>query len=80
MKKIVLLFVFLLSVISMSTHAQTVKFSKVKINLEANPNALMRLASLGVGIDHGQLREGVSFTSDFSAAEVAIMKNNNFSY
>jgi len=80
MKKIVLLFVFLLSVISMSTHAQATKFSKVKINLDSDPTALMRLATLGVGIDHGQLREGVSFTSDFSAAEVAIMKNNNFSY
>jgi photosystem II stability/assembly factor-like uncharacterized protein len=80
MKKIVLLFVFLLSVISMSTHAQAVKFSKVKINLDSDPTVLMRLATLGVGIDHGQLREGVSFTSDFSSAEVAIMKNNNFSY
>ena len=80
MKKIILLFLFACNMVCMYTSAQAVKFSKVKINLEANPNALMRLASLGVGIDHGQLREGVSFTSDFSAAEVAIMKNNNIRY
>ena len=80
MKKIIVLTLFVFSMFSMYTHAQAVKFSKVKINLEANPNALIHLASLGVGIDHGQLREGVSFTSDFSAAEVAIMKNNNIGY
>lgn len=80
MKKIIVLSLFVFSMFSMYTHAQAVKFSKVKINLEANPNALIHLASFGVGIDHGQLREGVSFTSDFSAAEVAIMKNNNIGY
>lgn len=80
MKKIIVLTLFVFSMFSMYTHAQGVKFSKVKINLESNPNALIHLASLGVGIDHGQLREGVSFTSDFSAAEVAIMKNNNIGH
>ncbi len=80
MKKFILFLVFATSLFSISSFAQNTKYSKVKINLDAKPNELTRLAALGVGIDHGLYREGVSFTSDFSATEIAIMKNNNFSY
>ena len=80
MKKFILFLVFALSMFTVTSFAQNTKYSKVKINLDSKPNELTRLAALGVGIDHGLYREGVSFTSDFSADEIAIMKNNNFNY
>ncbi len=53
-------------------------YSRVKIY--TGDDGLSRLAEAGVTVDHGECKKGFYFISDFSAAEVAIMKEMGFSY
>ena len=69
-----------LSFYSLNTFGQKKTYSKVKIYLDNKPDELNRLSKLGVAIDHGIYREGVSFTSDFSWNEIQIMKKNGAKY
>lgn len=56
--------------------AQT--YSKIKIYTDAS--GLQKLAELGVPVDHGELKRGYSFTSDFSADEIEIIASNGFMF
>ena len=58
--------------------SQSQKYSRVKIYADAN--GLAKLAEAGVCIDHGDVKHNVYFTSDFSAAEIDIVKQNGFKY
>ena len=59
-----------------STFAQN--YSRVKVF--ANEEQLLKLSNLGVTVDHGVHKEGVFFISDFSKAEIAVMKQYDFNY
>lgn len=61
-----------------SIFAQTLNYSKVKINTDAA--GLQQLAELGVAIDHGEYKPDHFFISDFSELEIAIMEQNGFNY
>lgn len=71
MNKLVIL---LLTLITTYTYSQD--YSRVKINTDSD--GLKQLAELGVAIDHGTVKQGYFFISDFSASEIDIMRNNGF--
>ncbi len=77
-----LLVFFLFLTFSMSeaerAFSQSRKYSRVKIY--ADGNGLAKLAEAGVCIDHGDVKHNVYFTSDFSATEINIVKQNGFKY
>lgn len=66
----------LLLLCSISIFAQD--YSRVKIY--ANPIGLKALSDLGVTVDHGTYKQNTFFISDFSAAELQIVKDNNYQY
>lgn len=52
--------------------------SRIKINLIGRD--LLDLAKAGLEVDHGVLEKNRSFTSDFSMAEIELIKNLDFQY
>lgn len=68
----------LLVLVFFSVTAFTQDYSRVKVF--ANDQDLYRLGQLGVTVDHGFHKEGVFFISDFSKAEIDIMKQHEFDY
>jgi carboxypeptidase T len=74
--KIKLFFVFIL--IHTLLLAQTEKYSRVKILLNAGTKSISELQKLGLEVDHGDYRSNESFTSDFSFDEIALIKKAGF--
>lgn len=75
MKHLLLLPLLLLAFFSFG---QTEKYSRVKIYTDES--GIVQLAKAGVTLDHGELKKGFWFTSDFSATEIAIVRSNGFKY
>ncbi len=71
------LFLPLLFLVSF-TFSQTEKYSRVKIY--ADELGIVQLAKAGVAMDHGEMKKGFYFISDFSATEISIIKANGFNY
>lgn len=71
MKKLLLLSLLLSS---FSSFAQT--YSRAKIY--ADYNGLVRLAELGLAIDHGTIKRETFIISDFSDTEISLAKENGF--
>ncbi len=64
---------------SFSLAAQTEGFHRAKIYY-SDAAQLERLAQLGVDLDHGQHKKGYSYESDFSAAELAKVREAGLEY
>ena len=73
MKHLIVLLLLCLSVFCV--HSQT-KYSKAKVYFEGKP--LSDLAQLGVETDHGVLKRGVFFISNFSEDEIRIISEAGF--
>src|SRR3972149_4502605 len=58
--------------------SQETKYSRVKIY--TGKDGLTELARLGIAVDHGEIKKGVFFISDFSAEEIELIKSNGFKY
>jgi carboxypeptidase T len=56
--------------------AQNARYSKVKVY--ADERGIMQLAELGICVDHGELKKGFWFVSDFSAEELSLIKSAGF--
>jgi carboxypeptidase T len=74
MNKLLLTLVSIWSIVVLFGQEQ---YSRVKIFTDSK--GLQSLAELGVGVDHGTLKQGVFFISDFSASEIQTITNNGFS-
>ncbi len=77
MKSILLLCALAFTVFNLS--AQTEGFHRAKIYY-SDAAQLERLGQLGVDLDHGQHKQGYSFESDFSAAELAKVREAGLEY
>lgn len=73
-----LLFLFLFIAAGIFAQTQTEKFSRVKIFTDEL--GIVQLAQAGLAVDHGELKQGVWFTSDFSETEIAIVRSLGFRY
>ena len=77
MRSVLLSCVFCLFALTLS--AQTVGFHRVKI-FYSDAAQFARLAEMGVDLDHGRHKVGHSYESDFSAAELAIVRAAGLDY
>jgi hypothetical protein len=77
MRSILLLFSLVLTTLALS--AQTEGFHRAKIYY-SDAAQLARLAELGVDTDHGRHKQGHSYESDFSAAELAKVREAGLEY
>lgn len=77
MRSILLLFTLVFTTLSLS--AQTEGFHRAKI-FYSDAAQLARLAELGVDTDHGRHKQGHSYESDFSAAELAKVREAGLEY
>ncbi len=75
-KHLTLLICFVLTCGTLFSQIQ--KYSRVKVY--TGTEGLSRMASLGVVVDHGYHKKGVFYTSDFSEAELAIIKQCGLKY
>jgi len=53
------------------------KYSRAKIYLD-NAHTINKLSSLGLAVDHGEHKKNTFFISDFSASEIAQVRNAGF--
>lgn len=74
-----LFFLFFLSLITLGLSAQTEGFHRAKVYY-SDAAQLVRLAELGVDLDHGYHKQGHSYESDFSAAELALVREAGLEY
>ncbi len=72
MKSLLLMLFVLLSIFS---YSQSQNYSKVKIY--ANNETLAKLAELGLPVDHGTRKDNTFLITDFSDAEIQILRDNN---
>ena len=70
---------FLLASFSLSLFAAPPRYDRVRIHLDAT-HTILSLAVMGLEVDHGDYRKGVSFTSDFSEQEIQKLKNAGYTY
>lgn len=56
----------------------TEKYSRIKIFLDGKK--MSEIASLEIAVDHGEYIKGESFTTDLSATEIEILKQNKIRY
>jgi hypothetical protein len=56
----------------------TEKYSRIKILL--NGKSMAEIAALGLAVDHGEYIKGSSFTTDLSATEISVLKQEHISY
>jgi carboxypeptidase T len=59
--------------------AQQQRYDRVKIYLDA-AHTIRQLSSLGIETDHGDYRQGYTFTSDFSESEERMIRQGGFRY
>jgi carboxypeptidase T len=72
------LFIFFL-VIAIQVFAQQEQYSRVEILFD-DQHSMEFLGSLGLEIEHGQVKRNHSFTSDFSASELALLRQYGFQF
>ena len=78
MKKFLLVFLLFGAAHVFAQSIPTEKYSRVKIYIgEAE---IIQLAQAGLTFDHGEMKKGYWFISDFSETEIAIVKEKGFSY
>ncbi len=81
-KHLLLLFAFIATTSFAQTaqteDLQTEKYSRVKIFTDVP--GIIRLAEAGVAADHGEMKKGFWYISDFSETEIAIVRNQGFSF
>ncbi|MFM2226621.1 MAG: hypothetical protein RJA07_2823 [Bacteroidota bacterium] len=75
MKKIIFVVLILSSQLLL---AQTEKYSRAKVFLNEPGKTIKDLQTLGIAVDHGEYKKGISFTSDFSATELKSINNAGF--
>lgn len=75
--KLILVAILLLS--GILSFAQQQKYDRLLIHLDAS-HSIQQLAALGLEVDHGIYKKGISFSSDFSAAEEQSIGHAGFSY
>ncbi|MDQ3101390.1 MAG: immune inhibitor A, partial [Bacteroidota bacterium] len=73
-KAIIVLF---LPLMTMPLLAQT-QHSRVQISLEGRKDAMEALATLGIAVDHGEVKPGTWIRTDLSNTEIAIVQGNGF--
>jgi carboxypeptidase T len=73
-KSLSLLFFFVSSIV----FAQTEKYSRIKIY--ADEIGIIELAKAGLSFDHGEMKQGLWFSSDFSESEISIVKSKGYKY
>lgn len=78
MKKYALLIFTFIVANAFAQIPQTEKYSRIKIY--ADEQGVIQLAQAGLAVDHGEMKKGFWFTSDFSESEIAIVKAKGFSY
>lgn len=78
MKKYLLLFFVFIIANSFAQKIQTEKYSRIKIYTDEL--GMAQLAQAGLAVDHGEMKKGFWFISDFSETEIAIIKEKGFSY
>jgi carboxypeptidase T len=66
----------LIASLSLSMLSQAQEYSRAKILTDSR--GLQTLAELGVAVDHGTVKRETFFISDFSAAEIQLIKNAGF--
>lgn len=71
------IFSLLLIVFSLQLYCQTEQYSRAKVML-APDKTIQDIQRLGVAVDHGDYKKGVSFTSDFSASDLAHLQQAGF--
>ncbi len=64
--------------LSITCFSQTEKYSRAQIDLSETGKDIRALQALGIAVDHGEYKKGVSFTSDFSATELALIQQSGF--
>ncbi len=69
--------ILLLCFLSVSISLQAQQYSRVKITLDEQ-QTLVKLAQLGLEVDHGKLQPGKYFISEFSADEIGQMQSAGF--
>lgn len=77
LKKSITIVIALLA-ITAAAYSQQEKYYRVKI--QTGPGILQKLASSGVAIDHGDIANGQSFTSEFSEHDLALIKKSGVKY
>lgn len=78
MKKYLLLFFAFIVANSFAQTIQTEKYSRIKIYTDEV--GIVQLAQAGLAVDHGEMKKGFWFISDFSETEIAIIKEKGFTY
>ena len=78
MRQLFLLAVTLLSIHCMTYGQKTENYSRAKIYLDDKQHSLIDLAKLGLAVDHGELKKGAWFVSDFSDKELALANKAGF--
>jgi len=76
MRSIVLLFLCILTTV-IAVAQQVTQYSRARIYLDEQ-HTIKQLAATGVAVDHGEHRQGSSYTSDFSVQELAAAQNAGF--
>ncbi|MDQ3048676.1 MAG: M14 family metallopeptidase, partial [Bacteroidota bacterium] len=71
------LFLFLILLQGINSFAQKEKYSRIKIFTDEK--GISQLASAGLSMEHGEMKKGFWFISDFSETEMAIVKQQGFS-
>ncbi len=77
MKKSIL-FTFVLMLLAAVVFSQTEKYSRLKIYTDNT--GLIKLASLGLPIENGKVKQGVFVVTELSASDIKIVANNGFKY
>jgi len=78
MKKFLLYFLLLGTTQVSAQSIKTEKYSRVKIYTDEI--GIIQLAQAGLTLDHGDMKKGFWFISDFSETEIAIIKEKGFSF
>lgn len=76
--KTALLLFILIAAASLSYGQKQERYSRAKIYLSDNGHSLRDLSALGLAVDHGESKKGVSFTSDFSKTEIDLARKAGF--
>lgn len=71
---------FPILLLCINSFGQTPKYHKAKVFFDDKPNGLAAIAKLGIATDHGQLKRGVFFISDFSDQEISLLRSEGFKF
>ncbi|MDB5284776.1 MAG: Carboxypeptidase, partial [Bacteroidota bacterium] len=72
-------FTTVLACFFISAFAAQPRYDKIRIHLDVT-HTILQLAAMGFEVDHGDIRKGISVTSDFSEQEIQKLRNAGFTY